>query len=313
VRFWSSVVLSAFFLLSTGTGVALPVTGGAALRIDVAPWAVLITRTSGSGAEVCGGSILDPAHVLTAAHCLYDASGTQASSRDLFVRAGISNARSPLTTDAEQSRAVSSARVFPGYTWTGGASSGDVAVLTLAQPLALVGSAFQAVALPPAGTPYPAGAQATLAGFGREFAGVPSNGSLQLFSGTVNTQTACGAIFDRVLPTADDTGLCASSPSSSICSGDSGSGLVTVAAPRTLIGVVSSGRADCAAGSDALFTYVGAPDIRTFLAANTATPAITPRTGVAAASRTNKKMAPAKRRAAPTRTQGSNDALSLIR
>ena len=270
VRFWWSVVLSAFVLLSTGTGVAQPVTGGAAVRIDAAPWAVHITQTSGSEAETCGGSILDPAHVLTAAHCLYDAAGTQASARDLFVRAGISDARSPLATDAEQSRAVSAVRVFPGYTWTGGTSPGDVAVLTLTRPLALRGPSVQAVALPPADTPFPAGAQAALAGFGRESAGLPSNGSLRLFSGTVDTQAACGAMFDRVLPTADGASLCASSPSSSICSGDSGSGLVTAAAPRMLIGVVSSGRADCSPGSEGLFTYVGAPQILGFLAANTA-------------------------------------------
>lgn len=266
MRFCGSVLFGAILLLFTSPGVALSVTGGTSVRVDAAPWAVLVTQVSDNGAEVCGGSILDSAHVLTAAHCLFAESGTQAAARDLFVRAGVSNARSPLATDAEQSRPVSSVRVFPGYTWTGAAASNDVAVLTLARPLVLAGPTVEAVALPPAGSPFPAGVQASLAGFGREFPGVPSNGSLQLFSGTVDEQSACGPVAARVDTGADGTSLCASSPSSSLCSGDSGSGLVTVGALPRLIGVVSSGRADCAAGSEGLFTYVGAPQILAFLA-----------------------------------------------
>src|SRR5262249_21000503 len=92
VRFCWSVLFSAFLLLSTHLAAALSGTVGAFVRVDADPWAVLISQVSRNGAEVCGGAILASAYVFPAALCVYDASGPQASVRDLFVRAGISNA-----------------------------------------------------------------------------------------------------------------------------------------------------------------------------------------------------------------------------
>jgi hypothetical protein len=58
--------------------------------------------------------------------------------------------------------------------------------------------------------------------------------------------------------------LCASTPSSAVCNGDSGSGLVTSGSTPVLIGIASS-TIGCDAGSRGVFSYVGAPEILQFL------------------------------------------------
>jgi hypothetical protein len=202
--------------------------------------------------------------VLTAAHCLYDPGGTQASPADLSIRAGISNTVAPLATDAEQDRGVSSFRVDNGYAWSHGAAADDIAVLTLAAPLELGGAAVEAVALPTPGAPLPRGA-AAVAGFGRQSAGAPPDGSLRETAETIVTQGGCSGLAPAGAPS-----LCAASAAGTVCSGDSGSGLVTAA--RTLVGVASAGPADCTPGSEALFTYVGDAEILGFIEADVPAP-----------------------------------------
>src|SRR5438876_5591628 len=82
------------------------VSGGSTIQVQAAPWAVFVKQTTGSGALQCSGSIVDSLHVLTAAHCVYDLNGAQASITSLTIRAGISSYTAPLGSDAEQDRTV---------------------------------------------------------------------------------------------------------------------------------------------------------------------------------------------------------------
>jgi secreted trypsin-like serine protease len=249
-------------VLVFGAGRAWAAVGGSSIPIQTAPWTVLITQDSDWGVSHCGGSIVDASHIVTAAHCLYDPTGTEVPTNALSVRAGISNV-STEAGDAEQDRAVTAARAYPGYVWTGGPSDNDVAVLTLSAPLTLGGPTAQAVALP-AASGFPAGGQGQVAGFGKQTGSAPADGSLRQISLTIETQTACSTVADTLLQSIA-TALCASGSGISICDGDSGSGLVLAGAAPVLLGVVSAGPTSCAPGSDGIFTWVGTPQILSFI------------------------------------------------
>jgi hypothetical protein len=243
---------------------ATEVVGGSVIQVQEAPWTVYVQIQSANIRYLCTGSIIDASHILTAAHCVYDDSGRLATPSQVTVRAGVSSFSSPLPTDVEQDRPVSLIRVHPGFQYTGRPTPDDVAVIGLASPLDLSGPAAQAIALPTAGTSFPAGAAVGMAGFGRSSPTVQTNGPLSWMTATVDPQGQCGSSGGGFT---ENNGivLCASSPSGAVCNGDSGSGLVTTTGAPVLIGVVSAGSAGCDTGSHGIFTYTGAPEILQFV------------------------------------------------
>jgi hypothetical protein len=259
-------VLAATALLTcaSSSNAATRIVGGTAIHIPSAPWAVFIRQSVPGGSLLCSGSILDSLHVLTAAHCLYDSSEAQASITSLSIRAGISNYNSPQSGDAEQDRQVSSLRIDPAYV-PGAVNPDDVAVLALSDPLDLSGPAVAAVALPAAGAAYPAGAEVGIAGFGRESSATPPDGSLNWLTAVIDPQGGCGGHSNTVIPDFDAIAFCAIPAAGTACTGDSGGGLVTTAGTRTLVGVVSAGPLGCTGGGAVILTYVGAPEILSFI------------------------------------------------
>lgn len=253
-----------------GAAPAAAVIGGSAISIRAAPWSVMVrdTRTTTGSATtefLCTGSILDPTHVLTAAHCLFDDSGVLATPADISVEAGVSNDLTPLTGDRAQSVSVSGFAVHPGYRWSAQSSDDDVAVLTLATALNLSGPDASAVRLAAAGSPFPGEREATVAGFGREQFGELPDGQLESMRAIVDGQGHCGQQPADGLLYDDAIALCALAPRATTCNGDSGAGLVTTGAQPTLIAVVSTGSLTCTPGSPTFFTYVAAPAIRSFI------------------------------------------------
>ena len=259
---------------SSGAGA---IAGGQAIPVQAAPWTVFILEKAGSTHFVCTGSVLDPTHVLTAAHCVLDANEKPAPPSAFVVRAGVSNFKAPLATDREQERKLRGYRVHPGYFFTGADDPDDVSVLELAAPLDLSGPAVKAVALPTANVPVPAGAAVELAGFGSSAPGEKSKGPLHSLIGKVDPQGACGRAQHGLLEF-NAIQICAWSPTSSVCNGDSGSGLVTAGPNPMLVGIVSAGAPGCDIGSRSLFTYTGAREILSFIRGNDR-PVIAPREG----------------------------------
>lgn len=254
---------------------ARSVIGGTQTQIQSAPWTVSIRQTTPAGSLLCTGSILDALHVLTAAHCVYDTTGVLAATSTFTIRAGISNFNSPLSSDAEQDRTVTSFRVHPGYTYSTTASPDDVAVLALNQPFDFSGQAVQPAPLPSTSMPFPNGATADLSGFGRESAG-SADGSLNSLTVTIDQQGDCGGYSNAVEPYDNAIALCAAGSNSSICSGDSGSGLVSADSSHTLIAVATAAPPGCDLGSHGVYVYLAAPEILSFVQGNN-TPVTAPR------------------------------------
>ncbi len=277
--------LAALVALATAAGGQSSgrVVGGTAVLVQSAPWAVYMRISNGSTGTYCSGSILDSLHVLTAAHCMYVPDGTLADPGAITVRTGISSSSRPLRSDAEQDRSVASFRVHPGFTGPTTGSSDDVAVLTLAAPLDLNGPAVQPIALPAPGAGFPsADTDVGFAGFGRESAALPATGTLNWLTGRVDEQGTCGGFTTAVIRDADAVSFCAFAPWSAVCSGDSGSGLVTSGPSRVLVGVVSAGQilgqVGCATGARTIFTAVWPPEILRFVEGDDQPPAAPRRT-----------------------------------
>src|SRR4051812_15427887 len=96
------LALAGALACTSGAPTGHAVVAGSLIQVQQAPWAVFIRQVSANGIGLCGGSIVDTFHVLTAAHCVYDQRGNLAGVATLTVRAGISNFSSPLPTDVEQ-------------------------------------------------------------------------------------------------------------------------------------------------------------------------------------------------------------------
>lgn len=250
---------------------ARTVVGGQTIQIQSAPWAVYVQHVSGGRRFICSGSVVDASHVLTAAHCLFDDAGTPSAVSSFQVRAGISSALQPLGSDVEQDRGVSSVRIHPGYGWSSHATEDDVAVLALASPLDLTTPAVQAVALPAAGFAYPTGEAVGVAGFGVQSAGTGQSGQLAWMTATVDPQGTCGG-DDGTLFRGNGIFLCAGTPASALCNGDSGAGLVTTTGTPVLVGVVDASNG-CGLGTHGVMAYTGAPEILQFVEGNDAPPA----------------------------------------
>lgn len=251
--------------------------GGQPVTVGQAPWAVLVVSNfTQPRVGLCSGSLIDPSHVVTAAHCEYDDGGNQISPAAIEIIAGISNFATLASGDAPQAGQVISYRIHPRFVQPAtGVHDDDVAVLTLATPVAL-GADVQTIALPPPNASLQTGESAELFGFGQEDPLVDPNGQLNGLGLTVGDQADCaidgtdGALW-----------ICASTPSGAACHGDSGGGLVLPSAPPMLIGTTVGVEDGCPAGSISAFTNLTAPEIGDFVRGND-NPPMAPRLTVGA-------------------------------
>lgn len=258
--------LIASLLLSAAAGAVTQqtrVVGGVDAASLDAPWQVLVLPDQ----YLCGGSVLDATHVVTAAHCVYDEStATTFAPTDIHVYAGITNIA---YRNAGQHPAVVGVAVEPDYDDT--YYTHDLAILTLAAPgFDLSGATPKAIALPAAGYSPALTTDLQLTGWGTTAARSPSAGdntdpiSYDLQKATLHTSTGCATTYWGFDPVVQ---LCAGQAGLDACQGDSGGPLATpIAGVWTLVGVVSSGAGCAWAGYPGLYTRTSASDIRTFAA-----------------------------------------------
>jgi hypothetical protein len=249
------------------------IVGGGEIPVTLAPWQVEVEEVipvaeGGPKVFICGGSILSTTKVVTAAHCVFNAS-KQVPAADILVTAGTSDFKKP-ELEAQQVK-VSEIRVHPDYAPNPGTeldAPDDVAVLELEQPL-VFGPAIRQIELAAAGTALPEGTAVDVAGFGEENPLTELSGMLNSIGMNLVSSHDCGDEADALF-------LCARTENGSVCFGDSGSGLTVPGSPAmpgglpakpvTLVGVTDTTEETCADDALAGFANVTAPEIRDFIA-----------------------------------------------
>ncbi len=196
------------------------IVGGSDTSTDEYPWMVALTDAADS--PYCGGALVAPDRVVTAAHCV--ASRNQA---ELTVVAGRTDMR---TSEGVESK-VQRVWVHPGF--DGDPMGGDdVAVLTLERE-----PGYRTIPLNEDPGAYQPGTSATVLGWGYTDEDGPSSPVLQETDVPLRSDSDCSGTYPQYDP---GEMVCAGYPEGGrdACYGDSGGPLV---ADGTLIGVTSWG------------------------------------------------------------------------
>jgi secreted trypsin-like serine protease len=263
-RWRAAALLGGLTLLATASPLLTPaipasadrvVVGGQAASIEKHPWVVALASRARFGAkrsgQFCGGAVVAPSVVVTAAHCFgRDVLGLDWHDvPDLRVIAG----RYDLRGKAGQEVPLASVWINPGYDPT--TNTDDVAVIKLARPLA--GNSTIPMAGPDDQRAYSPGSSATVYGWG-DTSGLGSY-ALTLHSAKVILLADAGC--SRAYPgspagTYVPSGMiCADAPAGGhdACQGDSGGPLVS---HGRLVGLVSWGTGCGQAGHPGVYTRV---------------------------------------------------------
>ncbi|MDK1475953.1 serine protease [Streptomyces sp. 549] len=250
------LLLSAVVLLPAGAAVETRIIGGTPASVADHPWTVAVASRdlfggSRSG-QFCGGAVVGPRTVVTAAHCFArDVLGTTPSRiRDLRVIAGRDDLRGPGGVEV----AVRRTWVNPDYDTR--TNAGDVAVLRLAEDLP-AGSVVPMAA--PGDAAYRPGTEASVLGWGD----TSGNGSyateLRAADVAMLSDEKCARAYPGGPGGTFQAGsmVCAGVPEGGrdACQGDSGGPLV---ARGRLVGLVSWGTGCGEPGRPGVYTRVSA-------------------------------------------------------
>jgi secreted trypsin-like serine protease len=214
-------VVAAVIALVSGASTADAIVGGTPARVADTPWVVAITTTDGQ--LICGGALVAPDKVVTAAHCATTKGvigKNQRPAEQLRVVAGRADLRT--STDGIEA-AVADVWRHPDYREV--TKGDDVAVLTLARALP-----YRTIALGEVGD------EGVVLGWGRTAENTPPAMTLRKVTVPILSDQECLLKEPDYRPGAM---LCAGRGGRDACAGDSGGPLVV---RGRLAGVVSFGR-----------------------------------------------------------------------
>jgi hypothetical protein len=213
------------------------------------------------GRFICGGSVVAPQLVLTAAHCV--TGGEDGRAPTASERLAITVGRTTLSGTDGSTTGVRAVEVHPG--WDPGSFSRDVALLTLdrpvdAAPIALAGAA-EALA---------AGRTATVVGWGARVSLLVVQGGtvdgLQEVDVPIQSDARCGTVAAGYDPAVM---LCAGAPTGGrdACQGDSGGPLMVPDGRGGFLlgGVVSFGFGCGLPGQFGVYARAGAGELASFI------------------------------------------------
>ncbi|WP_426568415.1 S1 family serine peptidase [Streptomyces canus] len=228
------------------------VVGGFPVDVSTTPWTVALSSRDRFGGirsgQFCGGVVVGPSTVLTAAHCMGEEVVGSPRATDLKVVAG----RTDLYSDAGLEIPVGEVWVNPAY--DASTNSGDFAVLKLTEAL----SQSSVIGMAAAGDPaYEPGTEAVVYGWG-DTVGIGSYArSLRAARIHVLPDSHCEVAYPGPVDGTyrAQTMMCAGEVEGGrdACQGDSGGPLV---ARGRLIGLVSWGSGCGRAGSPGVYTRV---------------------------------------------------------
>ncbi|WP_329413626.1 trypsin-like serine protease [Streptomyces sp. NBC_00704] len=239
--------------------------GGTTTTITKAPWMAQLwygddrgtTNTSDDIGFFCGGTVVSPTKIVTAAHCV--------KGYDWFNHGTIITGTSQLATDTDLHGGTRSSvrRQWNHWSYNASTIDNDIAVLTLDEPVSA-----KPLPMIPAGNTgsYTAGTAATVFGWGRTTsANDEISDDLKTATLPVQSDATCAGYYGADFVKSHM--VCAGNPATgsdtgttSACNGDSGGPLVV---GGRLVGVVSWGVTDCVkSGAYSVFskvtTYFGA-------------------------------------------------------
>jgi trypsin len=197
---------------ATGPTGPLPVVGGTFEPDYRYPWVVHVASNLS-----CGGVLIDPQWVLTAAHCAKGKLGTSAVSyrrTDPYTGAVHTETRASVS----EQRPEAGVYIHPDFNKPS-ANDNDIALIKLAQPFT-INHYIQTVGLPR--SPRSPGMVGTVASISHT--GTPPAGQISVFRGPISAIASPTKII-----------ITAAAAMASLCEGDSGSGFVTLENGRAIV------------------------------------------------------------------------------
>ncbi|KAM4729461.1 urokinase-type plasminogen activator-like [Anableps anableps] len=229
------------------------IVGGSFIPIETNPWVAAIFQKN----FLCGGSLIAPSWVLTAAHCFLD--GNKTRLQGLSVYLGKSNIKD---TDPDREQRFTVEELIIHQKYNPPSYNNDIALLKISNTEgqgAFKTASVRTVCLPPLNTYLPVGFTCSIAGFGKEAYGSWSYAN-RLKQGNVKLLSSTNCKHEESYKTLlTDNMICAASPdwSTDACKGDSGGPLVCDVSGRTfLFGVVSWGDGCASENKPGVYTKV---------------------------------------------------------